>query len=378
MYLRKLPSGVWQASAKHAGQRVSATGRTRGEAQQAAAELLIAAGGTPGRGKAITVDELLTAWFNTAQLSATFRADALSAVKRIPDTFLARRLDEVTPLVIEALYRQLSAPATGQPTVVVAGGPVRPLVPASRIHRIHSVLSTAWTLARRYEWVRDNPFQVAIKPPLPAREVRPPTDAEIDALMAKTPEPLVLYFAVAESLGARRSDLIALQWDDFDLDAQTVTIRRARTYAAGKVHQHDGKTGRKAHRVLALDAALTELLRAHRRHQVGLALAAGLASPVWVFSHDAGVHPWHPEWPTKRFAEIRAAADVPAEVKLHGLRHAMATRLLAAGVPVKVVQGRLGHTRTATTTDVYAHYLPAADQQAAEMMGQLRRAGRAV
>lgn len=135
------------------------------------------------------------------------------------------------------------------------------------------------------------PPLVAIKPPLPAREVRPPTDAEIDALMAKTPEPLVLYFAVAESLGARRSDLIALQWDDFDLDAQTVTIRRARTYAAGKVHQHDGKTGRKAHRVLALDTALTELLRAHRRHQVGLALAAGLASPVWVFSHDAGVRP---------------------------------------------------------------------------------------
>lgn len=94
---------------------------------------------------------------------------------------------------------------------------------------------------------------------------------------------------------------------------------------------------------------------------------------MWVCSADAGVHPWHPECPTKQFAKIRTAAQVDQVVKLHGCRHAMATRGLADGLPTKVIQGRLGHTRSATTTDVYAHHLPAADRDAAEQLATMRR-----
>ena len=58
-------------------------------------------------------------------------------------------------------------------------------------------------------------------------------------------------------------------------------------------------------------------------------------------------------------------------VRLHDLRHFAATRLLDAGVPVETVSGRLGHARPATTLNVYAHFIPASDQVAADVLGAL-------
>ena len=58
-------------------------------------------------------------------------------------------------------------------------------------------------------------------------------------------------------------------------------------------------------------------------------------------------------------------------VRLHDLRHYVATRLLAAGVDVRTVAGRLGHRNLATTLNVYAHFVPEVDQQAADVLGRM-------
>jgi integrase len=51
----------------------------------------------------------------------------------------------------------------------------------------------------------------------------------------------------------------------------------------------------------------------------------------------------------------------------HTLRHTHATILLTAGVPVHVVQQRLGHASSRTTLDVYAHVLPVSERDVAEV-----------
>lgn len=48
-----------------------------------------------------------------------------------------------------------------------------------------------------------------------------------------------------------------------------------------------------------------------------------------------------------------------------------ATQLLSAGVDVRTVAGRLGHPNAATTLNVYAHFLEAADRAAAEVIGNI-------
>jgi integrase len=55
----------------------------------------------------------------------------------------------------------------------------------------------------------------------------------------------------------------------------------------------------------------------------------------------------------------------------HDLRHFAATQALAAGVPVRTVAGRLGHSNPATTHNVYAYFLQASDQRAAEVLGSI-------
>ena len=66
-----------------------------------------------------------------------------------------------------------------------------------------------------------------------------------------------------------------------------------------------------------------------------------------------------------------ASASASTGVRLHDLRHLHATQLLAAGVPVRTVSGRLGHANAATTLNVYAHFLEASDRQAADVIAGL-------
>jgi integrase len=52
-------------------------------------------------------------------------------------------------------------------------------------------------------------------------------------------------------------------------------------------------------------------------------------------------------------------------VRVHDLRHFVATELLTAGIDVRTVSNRLGHARTSTTLDVYWAFVPARDHEAA-------------
>lgn len=60
-----------------------------------------------------------------------------------------------------------------------------------------------------------------------------------------------------------------------------------------------------------------------------------------------------------------------AVAALHGLRHTHATSLIAAGVPVKVISERLGHSSVVITQDIYGHVLPNMQRQAADIMESL-------
>lgn len=52
----------------------------------------------------------------------------------------------------------------------------------------------------------------------------------------------------------------------------------------------------------------------------------------------------------------------------HELRHTQATLLIGAGVDVKTVRHRLGHSEISTTLDIYAHAIDANDESATEAL----------
>ena len=61
-------------------------------------------------------------------------------------------------------------------------------------------------------------------------------------------------------------------------------------------------------------------------------------------------------------------------MSLHDLRHTHASLLIRAGVPMKVVQERLGHASILTTMDLYAHMMPGMQQDAAQKLGEALQA----
>jgi integrase len=156
----------------------------------------------------------------------------------------------------------------------------------------------------------------------------------------------------------RRGELVALRWEDVNLDASTVTV--CRSVGKGLDGLHDKRPKSDAgRRTVELDALLVDVLRRHRQAQLERRLAIG---PGWqdhdlVFCELDGA-PVHPDRLSKRWSDLvrlRAPhAGVPV-LRFHDLRHSHATQLLAANVRADVVTERLGHRSVAFTLQQYAH-----------------------
>jgi integrase len=113
-----------------------------------------------------------------------------------------------------------------------------------------------------------------------------------------------------------------------------------------------------------------DVLKRLRADEAKRLLAVGLriGPKSWVFSDRLGTDPWRPDRPTQRWVRLRKVTPELAGVRLHDLRHLVATELLAAGVDLAVVAGRLGHSSPRTTLGVYGHALPGREREAADII----------
>lgn len=357
MHLEQLPSGSWRVTVSHNSIRRRGTAKTRGAAQILGARLLSDMGGETGADP--TVADVIAAAMADAEqrVSPTTLADWQRVVARVPRDFLCRPVADVRPAHLDAFYRRLAA----------IGDDERRIWSAHRVKRLHVILSVAWKLAVRYEWATRNVCRDATPPSPPASDVRPPVDDAVRRLLAAAPANFALFLRLAATTGARRGELVALRWDAVDLDNRRLTIRRSFVEVDGKVIERPTKTGSKGQRVIGVGALAVAALRSLHAEQVETRMARGLGAPTWVFSDDAGETPWPPNNQSTVFKRLREKVGVSG-VRLHDLRHYAATSMLADGVPVHVVAGRLGHASASTTQRVYAHFMPEQDRDAADAL----------
>ncbi len=220
-----------------------------------------------------------------------------------------------------------------------------------------------------------NPAVNASPPRELRHDVTPPDPVDVARLIAHADEdspPLGCFLRLAATSGARRGELCALRWKHIDLDNSALLIERSIVEdGRGELVEKDTKTH--AARRLRLDAGTIDRLRQHRamRDGFGSELRRIVLAEDFVFSHDPdGRTPWRPGYVTLAFR--RLCGDIGLSgVRLHDLRHFAATILLAGGKDVKTVSGRLGHANAATTLGVYAHFVEAADADAADHLGTI-------
>lgn len=247
----------------------------------------------------------------------------------------------------------------------------QPLSPKT-VHNIHRTLSRALNDATRETPPRipANPAARAHKmpdsPPQPTWSVE-----QLRVFLARVADDrLFALWRLAPSSGLRRGELAGLRWRDVDLEAGRIALVEQRAKGGGTVSRQrlKGKRGRS----VDLDPVTVAALRSWRKAQA----AERLAWPgEWgndadlVFAHEDG-RPLHPDSITKTFKRRVEAAGLPW-VKLHGLRHTHATLLLQAGVNIKIVQERFGHSSIAITGDVYSHVTPGMQADAATRVAAL-------
>lgn len=131
-----------------------------------------------------------------------------------------------------------------------------------------------------------------------------------------------------------------------------------------RVEFGEPKTHR-SRRTVDLDPATAGVLKALRKSQLEERAAAGLGRPRadgLIFTDEQG-EPFHPNMVSRMFGKLVREAHLPV-IRLHDLRHTHAMLSLQAGVHVKIVSERLGHSSGTITLDTYSHAIPGLQRDA--------------
>jgi integrase len=165
---------------------------------------------------------------------------------------------------------------------------------------------------------------------------------------------LFFFFWLSAFTGARRGELLALRWADFD--GSSILITKSRTKAGNRIVElSTTKGGNNGQRRVILDPATVEQFSAHRKRQIAERLSLG---ELWnetgyVFVQENGL-PLYPNTPSTVFRKLIKGAGLRA-TRVHDLRHLHATELLEQGEQLHVVAERLGHRDAMVTATIYAH-----------------------
>ena len=171
-------------------------------------------------------------------------------------------------------------------------------------------------------------------------------------------------FLLDISTGMRLGELLALTWDDVNLNQKYLIVRRTlarikNRYSKDEKYKlvpQEPKT-EKAKRLIPLPDSIIPVLIQHKEQQEKEKAEAGdlYEDRNIVFSTDTGRYV-HPRNFMRSFYRIVEKAGIP-RANVHSLRHTFATRMLELGESAKVVQELLGHKNITQTLNTYTHVL---------------------
>jgi integrase len=296
----------------------------------------------------LTVGEYLARWIShsvrdTVSQKTYERYESIVRVHLSPA--LGRiRLKALTPDHVRGLYREK-----------LDSG----LAPLSVLH-IHRTLSKALRQATDDGLIPRN-AAASVKPPRPrSEEMQPLSRDQVRTLLDTVRDDrLEALYVLAVTAGLRQGELLALKWEDVDLEGTnpTLQVRRSLSETRGRRSFVTPKSGRGRH--IRLSKQAVSALRAHRKRQLeervrkaGLWEDHGLIFPSEVGTPMSGRNLY-------RAFKIRVKrASLPQTLRFHDLRHTCATLLLRQGVNPKFAQELLGHADISLTLNTYSHVLP--------------------
>ena len=271
------------------------------------------------------------------------------------------RLLELRAAHLDAMYAAITVGKSGR------------VLSPSTIRRVHAVLRSALNTAVKRRLIPFSPAEhIELAPETPKRP-RPwgVTEARLflDRVASDRLGPL---YELMLSTGLRRGEAIGLRWQDVDLVSGALFVVQQITEVHGHAVVGAPKT-RRGTRVVPIDPRTVATLQRHRSTQDLERTASG---PGWngddlVFTKEDG-SPLRPEYATRHFLSLVTGMGLP-RIRLHDLRHTHATLALSAGVDMKIVSDRLGHSQISVTADLYTQVTRGVARTAANQIADVLR-----
>jgi integrase len=322
-------------------------GKTRKEVADKLAKALVdRASGYAFDTENMTVGEYLDRWLKDSDRgsvrTSTYERHEQIVRLHLKPALGRIKLSKLTPAHVQGLYRDKLDSGLASATV----------------QKIHTVLHKALAQALKWNMIPRNAAD-AVNAPRPAPEEMHPLspDEALKLIEAARGDKLEALYVLAVHTGMRQGELLALRWEDVNLNEGVIRIRHTLVRSGGRISLGEPKT-KGSRRPVHLTGAAVEALKTHLEqqledidrlgdlyHDLGLVFTSGVGTLI------------NPTNLRRRsFASLLQRAGLP-QIRFHDLRHTCATLLLSRNVHPKYVQELLGHATVAITLDTYSHVI---------------------
>lgn len=179
------------------------------------------------------------------------------------------------------------------------------------------------------------------------------------------------FFRILAFTGLRRGEALALTWDDIDTNQGLLTVNKA--VKRGENGQYVGSTKNESSvRTITIDDNTIKILKAWKAEQAKTLIGFGfnaIQPNQYIFSKWKDNTPLNTMAPRNALVKICNRFDLPM-INIHGFRSSHCTLLLEAGVPLKDVMERLGHSDVQTTLSFYSYVTKDSRDKSAQMFAK--------
>lgn len=179
----------------------------------------------------------------------------------------------------------------------------------------------------------------------------------------------ITFFRILAFTGIRRGEALALTWNDINFKEMTLTINKTLALGLNNNLLIQSPKTKESNRTITLDPKTVKTLQFWRNEQSRLLIGFGFNArkpKQLLFSKWKDNSPLDLSSPRNNLVRICDKHNFDM-VNIHGFRHTHCSLLFEAGVPMQVVQERLGHSDIQTTMNIYTHVTENSRDNSAEL-----------
>lgn len=281
-------------------------------------------------------------------------------------------LEEITKENLEQFYESLKL----EQTMITKTGKEKKYKLSNRTILHHQkVVSSVLSRAMYAGYIERNVAETVKNIKVKSKETLTLNIVDLRKLLELLKNESIVYRTIISLIiytGMRRSEVLALRWEDIDFKNKILKVRRAIILTKGNVLiEKETKTSKSTRDITLPDIAI-RLLKEYKVWQDMERLRCGYNYTGKLFTNWTGEseNMLMPDTVSAWFSEFIVRSGLP-KVTLHSLRHANITIMIAMGVDPKTASVRAGHSSTGITMEIYTHFERSQDIIAAEKINKV-------